>query len=286
MVDGIEGKLDPKILVLVVHGPYEPWLSILRDGQMKTWMQEPGSLCVVNVFGKPLRSYVFKLDQQVYYLRWRKSKLVAYISLSLEILMKTLLQVFRYKPKVKSSKHEGKIMMWQVQMLDSLLLQGVKNLAALRESLSLDYDFLVTTITSSYINTEALKKFLKYSDKEKFLGGRIEMSGGKPYQQGSFRVFSRDVVEQLVSVSNKYKHWKIEDIALGDLARRHYKKFVDIPNLTIEKVEEVKGIDISSLSEVCSYRCKAFGDNGERVDAKIMKKLHKLIIHGKTNKLE
>jgi tetratricopeptide (TPR) repeat protein len=45
-------------------------------------------------------------------------------------------------------------------MPDLLLLQGVKNIAVFRESLNHDFDYLVTTITSTYLNLTLLDNYL------------------------------------------------------------------------------------------------------------------------------
>jgi hypothetical protein len=158
-------------------------------------------------------------------------------------------------------------------MPDSLMLQGVKNLAAFRESLNLEYDFLVTTISSSYLNLSLLKEFLEQVKPENFVGGRIEKSGDMKYQQGSFRVYSRDVVENLVSHSRHYKHWKIEDIAMGALTTSLYSEFTEMPNMTIQSVSDVENISNEELGRIISYRCKSTM-NGARKDAEVMHSLH------------
>lgn len=265
------------ILVLAIHGPYEPWLSILMNGQMPTWMSGFSPVRIINVFGRAISSKLLIFDQLVYFLRWNRNPVIAYLSLLVEATIKVLFFVSRYRPRVleRSCSDVGGV--WEVQMPDSLMLQGVKNIAALRNSLEHEYDFLVTTISSTYLNLPALEDFLRQSNRNEFLGGRLAISGGKVYQQGSFRVFSRDVVEYLVDNSIKYRHWKIEDIAMGTLARRRFNSFVDIPNMSIDSLMRIETLDIESVRSCSSFRCKSVDENGDRNDSQIMLRLHNLI---------
>lgn len=270
-------ETHPRILILVIHGPYEPWLSILHKGQKLTWMRIKSKSKVVNVFGLPLRNRIVSFDQQIYFLRWSKKKIVAYSALAIEMLIKKIVRLDRYRPKIIVAQDVELGEVWQIQMPDSLLLQGVKNMSTFRESIKYNYDFLVTTITSSFLNVPLLEIYLSGVKPEKFVGGRIEKSGDMTYQQGSFRVYSRDVVENLVKHSENYKHWKIEDIAMGDLTSTLYSEFTDIPNATIRSVADLAYIRQEDLLKTISYRCKSM-ENGFRNDAIIMKSLQEKIV--------
>lgn len=268
---------SPKVLILVIHGPYEPWISIYKQGQMQTWMEKSENIHILNYFGKRLNSKYLKLDQELYFLRWNKSKFVSYSSLFLEALIKKILFVHKFNPEVKQKFDNELGEIWEVNLPDSLLLQGVKNLAALRNALNFEFDYLVTTISSTYINNSALIKFLSNSPRESFLGGRIERSGTNEYQQGSFRVYSRDVVNYLVENCDDYKHWQIEDIAMANLARKKYSYLTEIPNISVASVESCRALSPVSLKEVCSLRCKSVLEDGRREDAEIMQIIHLLI---------
>lgn len=267
------GKSPVKILICVIHGPYEPWLTILREGQIKTWMSQDSAIKIVNVFGKAIPNQLLGLDQSIYFKRWSQNRFVAYLSLGVEAGFKTIFPIKKIKPSVIKSVSPGEPDSWTVQMPDSLLLQGVKNLAAFRASLDEDYDYLVTTITSSYINLRKLAEHLTDAEQKSFVGGRIEESGDMQYQQGSFRVFSRDVVEYIVNNSSNYKHWLIEDIAMGRLVNLSYTKFTKIDNFTLHSAESVKRLTKSDLSRIVSYRCKSIVGN-TRTDHEIMQALN------------
>jgi hypothetical protein len=268
-----------RILIVAIHGPYKPWLEILENGQLKTWMISKPSAKIINVFGLAMQSRLKDIDQRIYYLRWSRIKFISYLALILEAGLKKLFPMNIYRPKI-SRHYEGSTSeIWELQMPDSLLLQGVKNVSVFRKSLELDFDFLVTTITSSYINVPLLQDALNKITPTEFLGGRIEKSGEMEYQQGSFRVYSRDVVNKIVENSHKYKHWKIEDIAMGDLVSKYYFMFSSLPNCTLESLADVESLTQEDLKNTISYRCKSFEEN-KRIDSQIMKLLHKRILSG------
>jgi hypothetical protein len=280
MVSPNTANNDPKVLILVIHGPYEPWISIYKQGQLQTWMEDSANIRVLNYFGKRMKSKYLGFDQKVYFLRWNKSQLIAYTSLLFEALIKRFIFLHKFNPRVRKKFDEDLGEIWEVSLPDSLLLQGVKNLAALRNALDFEFDYLVTTISSTYIHYSALISFLNKSPRERFLGGRIEKSGVNEYQQGSFRVYSRDVVKYLVENRKKYKHWQIEDIAMANLARIRYKALTELPNISVSSIECGRLLRAVSLKEVCSVRCKSVLEDGKRQDAEIMQIIHTLIKTG------
>ena len=269
--------MKPKILIVAIHGPYEPWLSILQDGQSKTWMESSSKTRIINAFGIKIHPKLLMLDQQIYYLRWSDNRVLAYAALLFELVTKKIFRLNRYQPDINSVKNQGLLDLWEVQMPDSLLLQGVKNMAIFRNSLSFEFDFLLTTLTSTYLNVPALEEYLDKKTPIEFLGGRIEKSGTMKFQQGSLRVFSRDVVQKIVENSRNYQHWKIEDIALGRLLSSYYCNFTTIPNLTVESPKEIEAIEEADLKTTVSYRCKSTSA-GRRSDADLMKLLHHRIL--------
>lgn len=269
--------MSSKVLIIAVHGPYQPWLEILENGQLKTWMSTESSSKVVNVFGLAMKRKIKDIDQRIYYLRWSKNKFIAYFALILEVAIKRFLPIHKYRPKISRRQDGPKNEIWEIQMPDLLLLQGVKNVSVFRKSLELDFDFLVTTITSSYLNVALLEGALSQILPINFVGGRIEKSGKMEYQQGSFRVYSRDVVHRLVENSHKYKHWKIEDIAMGDLVSMYYSEFSRLPNCTLESLADVESLTQEDLKRTISYRCKAI-EGKKRIDTQIMKSLHERIL--------
>lgn len=273
-----EEHKNPKILIVGIHGEYQPWIEIFQNGQRQTWMTDSENTKIVNAFGSPMRPSFRSIDEKIYYLRWSNNRLIAYGSLLVEAVLKFALPFDKLRPKVKYRKNENLGDTWRIELCDSLMLQGVKNLAVFRNALNYDFDFFVTTITSSYLNIQALEEYLSVITSPRFVGGRIEQSGSLTYQQGSFRVYSRDVVCDLVKNSKKYRHWKIEDIAMGNLTSLFVHKVTSMPNRTLQTAQDVDSLTEEDLRSTISYRCKAT-ENGKRIDSKIMGLLHSRILN-------
>lgn len=272
-----EEQESPKILIVGIHGEYQPWLEIFQNGQRQTWMAESENVEIVNAFGSPMRQRYRRFDEKIYYLRWSSNRFIAYSALFIEAVIKTALPFDKLKPKINYEMNENLGNIWRVNLYDSLMLQGVKNMTVFRNTLNFDFDFLVTTITSSYLNVHALKEYVSGITSTRFIGGRIELTGNLAYQQGSFRVYSRDVVRDLVMKSKNYKHWKIEDIAMGNLISLFEQTVTEMPNRTLQTAQDVELLTEEDLRSTISYRCKAT-EKGKRIDSAIMGLLHRRIM--------
>lgn len=235
-------------------------------------MSSHSSIRIVNAFGRAIKPTHVSRDEKMYFLRWSKNPLLAYGALSLEALLKKIIRLDNFEPKVQISVDKNLGEVWTVNMPDSLLLQGLKNMSIFRESLNHDFEYLVTTITSTYLNLENLQSYLDKVSNLNFAGGRIEKSGAMFYQQGSFRVYSRDVVGRLVSSSKRYPHWKIEDIAMGSLVSKLRVQLDEIPNTTLSTEQDVANLTGEDIQKFVSYRCKSMKQN-KRNDPAIMKAL-------------
>ena len=269
-------KSEQKICILVIHGPYSPWIEILNDGQLRTWIKDSEkfpNITVVHVFGEPVREKAHKLDEKYYYLYWSRLKLIARAVISFEYLWKKM--ITKWQPLVHARKtYTDKVgIEWHVAMPDLAILQGVKHLAAIRKSLELDYDFLVTTVTSNYINLSQLQKEVSKLPRNKVLSGRIMTIGPHTWQQGSFRLWSRDIAEWIIENSRRYKHHLVEDVAMGRLLETSGGEFIGISHETLVTVEAAKKLTKNQLRSIASFRCKSM-ELGIRTDAQIMQVIH------------
>lgn len=275
-----QGKSDhehkKRVLIAVIHGPYEPWLTILKKGQLKTWCSQGNFHSVVHIFGRRLPYFWQRLDIRTYYLRWHKNKFIAFAALILESAVKRILFVSAWKPRILEKEESG-LKFWEVQFPDFSVLQGVKNLSVFRKSLEREYDFLVTTITSSYIDVNALLDILdpiNLTMEPLQAIGRIETSAGRVYQQGSFRVFSRALVEFIVKNQSEYPSWLVEDIALGRLVEKANPKYKAIQSVTVDSLNDLTKLSNSEMSTTAHFRCKSTV-LGVRKDSELMLEIHR-----------
>lgn len=268
-----------KILILVVHGPYEPWLKILRNGQLKTWASKTEKSRIVHVSGHPVPRRLHKIGEFVYSLKWSPNKYIGRLALLQDAAFKIFLR--GWLPRVKSG---NKFLLpseesWQVKMPDFANFMGHKMLASLNYSLNMDYDYLVTTITSAYIHVRRLERFLENQSREGFLGGRLTELSGLRFQQGSFRVYSKDVVEWIVNNRKEYRHWLPEDVAMGKLVNKLMKNLVELPDSTAYSLEELSSIPQEELKRALHVRCKGSRVQNQkfRNDVEILLALHRIM---------
>lgn len=269
-----------KILILVVHGPYEPWLEIMREGQLRTWAIDTNKTKVVHVSGKPVGTTTHKLGEYLYSLKWSENKYLGKSALLADFAMKKLIKNWLPKVKEDNPSLSPAEHTWLVEMPDLALLMGTKMLASLSHSLNYDYDYLVTTITSAYINIPRLEKALDAKPRELFTGGRITEVSGNKFQQGSFRVYSKDVIRWVISNRKNYPHWLPEDVAMGKLISSGGFSLIKIPDSTAYSIEELESLSKSELETSVHFRCKGSRvENQEsRNDVAIQKQLHEMML--------
>lgn len=268
-----------KILILDIHGPYEPWLQILRKGQLETWAQSTNTSRVVHVSGRPVNLVLHKIGEFVYSLKWSENKKIGRLALLLDVLIKLFLR--RWLPKVVPQNEflTPAKDTWKVEMPDFANLMGHKVLTSLNYSLNQDYDYLVTTITSAYIDLPRLESFLENQPRLGYLGGRITEISGFKFQQGSFRVYSRDIIEWIVRNRRKYRHWLPEDVAMGKLVYELKRDLIKIPDSTAYSLEELEAIPDEELCMAIHVRCKGsrVPENEPRNDVEILHALHQIL---------
>ena len=268
-----------KILILDIHGPYDPWLQILINGQLKTWAISTDKSRVVHVSGRPVSSRLHKFGEFVYSLKWSKNKYIGRLALLQDVSIKIFLQSWLPRIKIKNKFLAPVEDSWQVDMPDFANFMGHKVLASLNYSLSQDYDYLVTTITSAYIHLPRLERFLENQPREGFLGGRLTELSGFKFQQGSFRVYSKDIVEWIVDNRKSYRHWLPEDVAMGKLVDKLKGDLTEIPDSTAYSLEELSTIPDGVLKKAIHVRCKGSRVQNQelRNDVEILHAVHQLI---------
>lgn len=268
-----------KVFILVVHGPYEPWLEIMREGQLRTWAKDTKNTTVVHVSGKPVRTKIHKVGEYLYSLKWSERKYLGKSALIIDYALKKFIVNWLPKVTVGNKFLTPAANTWLVDMPDFALIMGNKMLASFKHSLEYEYDYLVTTITSAYINIPQLEKALQDERRNSFTGGRITEVSGNKFQQGSFRVYSKDVVEWIISNRTNYPHWLPEDVAMGKLVEQGKYLLTNIPDSTAYSVNELELLPKLEIENSVHFRCKGsrVRDQKDRNDVEIQQKLHQMI---------
>lgn len=263
-----------KILVIVGHALYEPWKTILYEGQLETWAKSP-SLDVRHVYATPVNSIIRNLDAFFWKIKW-ESKFGRILN-GVEALIKSPFRIFQgelQEVQLPNATHAA----LYLKLPDLDFLMNFKSFAVITGTLKFDYDFLVVTTSSSYLNLNNLKEAVEDLPKTRTVAGRILRQGHKQFASGAFRVFSRDVVENFLMNRKFYSKWRPEDLAYGYLESLTgmQLQFIDIESLDIDSIETLEKKSEYELSRTVHFRLKS-GTHKSRNDVLIMKALHERI---------
>jgi hypothetical protein len=264
-------SMEPKILVFIGHALYEPWSSILYQGQLKTWAGTAANP-IVHVFANPVNKSIKFLDSFLWKIKWNGS--FGKIFTGLEAILKYPFSVSQgnlIKQKLPNSDETA----LRLNMPDLDLLMNFKAFGLITGSLKYDYDFLICTTTSSYLNLDNLKKAINELPRNGLIAGRILEQGSLKFASGSFRIFSRDVVAEFLTQRNKFSTWRPEDQAFGYLVKESTieVQYVELSSLDVPSLELLEEIPTKVLSEVIHFRLKS-GTFERRDDISIMHALH------------
>lgn len=266
-------KTEKSALIAVGLGYYEPWITILKDGQERTWLAEnrPHNLRVRHFFGNPVGAAGIKIDQ--IHERIRFSSRIASIFLRFFDLV-LLLPAVWYEPKISEVEIEGvRDIGVQVDFPDTYLSLRWKMLGLFEYFLSqTDDDFLIVTTSSSYLNLNLLAQKLFSSPTSGLY------FGPQPYKSadfvsGSFRLFSRDVVELIYAHRRKWDFTLLEDVAIGKLLKSLQVKPTFTISNNLDSESAITSLDDKYIQNQVHFRLKS-GSHEVRNDVRLMNFLH------------
>lgn len=264
-------------LIVVCHALYSPWIEILNDGQLKTWAK-PGSHNVVHAHGIPTLKVLRKLDVKYWDLKWsqRWGKIIT----TIEFLLSPLFN--RNIPNVSTSELFFEAHSIAVEMQDFNFMMNKKTLALLKYGAAQDYKHIVFTTSSSYINIASLKRELVKLPPTNVVAGRIIERGGSQFPSGSFRIFSPDVLNEVLQNLKGYKYWLPEDLALGKVLSKLDIKFFHLGSFDLETHDSIDSLTEQDLINVPHFRLKSNVD-GRRIDVELMERLHARMMNRRTS---
>jgi len=263
---------DTRILLLVGHALYEPWKSILFKGQLQTWANDQ-EFQIKHCHAIPVSPILRKIDSWFWNLKWDKT--FGKTAIAIEIVIKASFRIFQgdlKKAKLANSNFETLVL----RMPDLDFLMNYKSFAILTGTLKLDYDFVVLTTSSSYINLKLLKKEVSKLPRHSLVAGRILEQNGIKFASGSFRVFSRDIVETILSKKRAYSKWRPDDLAYGFLLNGVNPEinYLSLPSIDIDSVDKINSLSDTDLKSMIHFRLKS-GTQKNRNDIELMHLLHK-----------
>lgn len=261
----------PSYLIVLQHALYEPWLSILISGQLKTWAPSTNPL-ILHSYAEPVNKVLHWVDQKYWTMKW--NKYLGRIILLLEIM---ILQFFNRRPaSTKRTMSDYGFEAIEVGIPDLNTQMNRKSLAVMKYASKQSVDFIVFTTTSSFLNLNNLEKCLVTLPRRNLVAGRLVEQSGELFPSGSFRVFSPDVLIKAFTNLKLYKHWLPEDLALGKLLKLSEPQFIQISSVDIDSSRGIEELTQADLDRIVHYRLKS-GTFNQRNDTALMIELQKKI---------
>jgi hypothetical protein len=274
----MQGENDgPKVLCALSHGLYEPWLSILKDGQEATWLtlNFPSNFQLIHFHGSPGNKLIQWLDRSHEILRWKNRWLAAFLQIVDTLFFYPLLN---YIPRYMNSnllKSSRDVI--HIKFPDTYVTYRWKFLALLNYFLKeTDADFLFVTSTASYVQPKLVLDFVQALPNEQIYAG-AEPYPGAGFISGSNRIISREIAQQVLRSKRKWAVGVIEDVAFTNLVKFNGNELVMFPIVNIASLKELDELTDKQISESYHFRLKSF-EGQTRTDVTIMKKLHSRIM--------
>jgi hypothetical protein len=268
---------QPKVLCLISHGYYKPWIDIAINGQNKTWLAHelPENFQVLNYHGTPLKAFGQFLDKAHERIRWSNR----YLHFVLKYVDLVLTAPFlgwipgAHRSELMQLNHET----LHIRAMDSYLTFRWKAKGVFKYILSnCDFDFVFMTTTSSYIRPNQLLAILADVPKSNFLAGARAYNGAN-FAAGSNRVLSRDLVQFLVDHPKSYLPYPIEDVSLSKSLTANGIEVHFLPHIDIPSISKLNALTDAELLSHYHFRLKS-GSHDQRGDVSIMKALDDRLI--------
>ncbi len=257
------------LLVAVSQGNTEPWLTIWKEGQEKTWIKSKvRNVDVIHFKSKSTPSIIQEIDRFHEKNRYKKR-----IGLWQGRIDKIITKTISHRIPKYSFSYENSLL--TVNSWSTYQLQGRRFIALydwfIRQT---DYEFLFTTNTSSYINKKNLSNLIqKFDNRDLIYAGYLLPEDQKQqFVSGAGTLLSRGCIELIVDNWDKFKFNTLEDVSHGELMRELCVTPIPLSRVELASIDAVADLSSSVLTEEFHFRCKS--PAVPREDVQIMTQLH------------
>jgi hypothetical protein len=269
-----------KVFIVVLHSRREPWESIMRQGQFKTWVPKGigRGIKIGYCFGPLPNRFVCYLDREIENLRWLRGGRMADIR---NVLNRVLARPFRgVIPNLREATNfiapRGVIGL-ETKIWDLHATTRWRQLALFDYFLnSTDCEHLVIITSATYIVPELLLSTLENLHEDILYAGAVH--GKKPGQlfiSGAQLVVNRKFAEIALRDRRKIPTHLLNDLGLSQIATINGIELEGLPSINLGSISEVNNLSDEILKENYHFRLKAFDQcTGERIDVRLFHALH------------
>jgi hypothetical protein len=264
--------MNNSVQIAVSQANVEPWNSIWKEGQEKTWLKEKVNGSSVIHYQSIHASFFFnKFDEIHEKNRYRKN-----LGLWQGRIDKILARLI--PRKIPNYTFERNTQILTVNSRSMYLLQGRRIIGLYDWFLdNTTRDFLFMTNTSSYIKQRNLLKLVQeLNPNDAIYAGYLLPEGeAKQFVSGAGKLLSRKSVELVRDNWKMYNHEALEDVALGVLMEKLGIPATPLSRVSLSTPEHVSEIQKDVIEREFHFRCKS--QDIPRKDVEIMRLLHQKV---------
>lgn len=250
-----------RVFVIVLAHDAEPWRTIQEDGQKRTWAADP--------------------DVPVRWLHGQSSGLVRFAARAIPTMLRgsAVTAFYNLVGKWVASRRVRTVGdRIETSTPETYLMTNAKTVAAFRHILDTeDFDYILRTNTSSYVNLPLLQRFVQSLPNTGYYGGTLWEKNGMTYVTGTSILLSREMVEH-AAYDKEWDFDLIDDLALGRSMERAGVSPRPIPRVDACTAEALQSLTFAAVSSTFIIRCRGAGDRGHDIAA--MSRVHELLGRG------
>ena len=256
------------VVILVKHGLYPEFISLAREGQGSTWLNEirPSNVKLIHYYGVPGGKWIQFLDRLHEKLRWQSRTAHYLLRFSMQLLsLPFLWMIPRTSPALHLGLQDDEI---QCHVIDTLFTLRWKQLAIYKfVSNNYDFRYIYDTNASSYVDvTNLLSQISKFSDSPLY-AGNVPLKG---FISGANRFFDDFSIQLILKNKVRWNPALLEDVALGKLMKSLGVKMTELDSVVVSTIEETNAIEETMFETNFHFRTKSVLGN-QRIDALLMR---------------
>lgn len=267
-------------MILVKHGLYPEFISLAREGQGSTWLNEirPSNVKLIHYYGVPGGKWIQFLDRLHEKLRWKSRTAHYLLRFSMQLLsLPFLWMIPRTSPALHLGLQDDEI---QCHVIDTLFTLRWKQLAIYKfVSNNYDFRYIYDTNASSYVDvTNLLSQISKFSDSPLY-AGNVPLKG---FISGANRFFDDFSIQLILKNKVRWNPALLEDVALGKLMKSLGVKMTELDSVVVSTIEETNAIEETMFETNFHFRTKSVLGN-QRSDALLMRVIQDRFKHHRSS---
>ena len=246
---------QPNFFIGVMHVNRDPWLSIVRDGQLESWGRQKYKSFEVVYFHSIHSKLYSALNRWVEHFRWQRGKRASYaVAYALMVLLypwRNTIPNARQSISAESGLKANSILVRIPEMTSTMRWKKIVMLKNFLESSQAD--ILIITNSSSILNLAPVVDFINQYQVSghPLYAGPIHTGYDGDFVSGSFTILNRTSAEILLKNRKKIPLHVMDDIGFGTAFNKLGINPIDYQSVGISCVE-----DLHNLSD---YRIKTSG---------------------------